>query len=81
MLSNEVATRSTFTGGDSIFDNIEVNASFQTTTAGAATEAWPFFDLYYAAGVDFNPLFFLCTPRLYSIGTPVADDSYIPLAL
>jgi hypothetical protein len=81
MLSNEIATRTTFTGGDEIFDNVEVNSTFSTTIDGSAEQPWPFFDLYYAAGVDFNPLFFLCTPRLYSIGTPNADDSYVPLAL
>jgi hypothetical protein len=81
MLAQEVATRTNFTGGDAIFDNVQVNSSFQSNSEGSATEPWPYFDLYYSAGVDFNPLFFLCTPRLYNIGQPTAVDSYVPLTL
>lgn len=40
--------------------NAYAAAGSQTTTTN-----WPTLSAYYGAGVDFQPIFFLCTPRLY----------------
>lgn len=58
-------------------DNLRLSANFVTATS-SSTMQWPVVDLYYSAGVDFNPVFFICTPRLYSYGNPNAVDTYTP---
>lgn len=60
------------------YDDVVINGSFQTTSAGGASKPWPAIEVYYSAGVDFNPVFFLCTPRVYVYTTPTAVDSYAP---
>jgi hypothetical protein len=59
-------------------DNVALSATFDTALAGGATVQWPMVDVYYSAGVDFNPVFFVCIPRTYEIGTPNPVDSYAP---
>jgi len=59
-------------------DNIRIDTTFRTTTAGGAGVPWPTLDIYYAAGVDFNPVFFLSTPRLYTYTTATPVDVYAP---
>jgi hypothetical protein len=59
------------------YENVRVDTVFRTANAGGATQPWPVMDIYYAAGVDFNPIFFLSTPRLYSAAVPAAQDAFI----
>jgi hypothetical protein len=37
-----------------------------------STSPWPVVNVYYGAGVDFQPIFFLCTPRLFVETNPLA---------
>jgi hypothetical protein len=48
-------------------DNVAISAKFSATggTSTAGTD-WPFIEAYVSAGVDFSPVFFLCTPRMFS---------------
>lgn len=48
-------------------DNVAISAKFQATggTSTSGTD-WPFIEAYVSAGVDFSPVFFLCTPRMFS---------------
>jgi hypothetical protein len=41
-------------------------------------DGWPVVDIYVAGGVDFDPIFFICVPTLFSYTTvvPTADDTY-----
>jgi len=49
-----------------IFDEVVFRTRFfNSITTFAATAAWPQVAVYYAAGVDFQPIFFLCTPRVF----------------
>lgn len=64
--------------GVSIHDNVILTAMFQTATPASATTQWPCFEYYYSAGVDFNPVFFVCVPRIYEYVLPTANDDYTP---
>lgn len=44
--------------------------TYNPTGTPTATANWPSVSVYYAAGVDFQPIFYLCTPRLYVVTTP-----------
>jgi hypothetical protein len=48
------------------YDEVVVNAEFFSSSTSSASTTWPVLSYYYAAGVDFQPIFFLCTPRLYA---------------
>ncbi len=54
-------------------DAIALRATiFNSTSAITATSPWPVVDVYYGAGVDFQPIMFLCTPRMFVNLTPTA---------
>lgn len=59
-------------------ENVRVDTVHRGYVAGSSTMQWPVMDIYYAAGVDFNPVFFLSTPRLYTFGIPNPVDVYTP---
>jgi len=64
--------------GNTIDDNVAVSAKFQANggTSTSATD-WPFIEAYVSAGVDFSPVFFLCTPRLFPQNTlPTAREVF-----
>lgn len=66
------------TNSEFIYDNVAVNTNFTSTLVGSATTDWPVMNIYYSAGVDFNPVFFLCCPELYSFPTPSAINLFTP---
>jgi hypothetical protein len=57
--------------------SIRVDTSFRATSVGLLS-AWPVISHYVAAGVDFNPVFFVCAPSLFDVALPVASDAYAP---
>jgi hypothetical protein len=57
-------------------DGFTVSTGFNSNATTTATSDWPTLAVYYAAGVDFQPIFFLCTPRLFTTSLPVARDIY-----
>lgn len=56
------------------FDNFAVFGSFWNSSA-ATDGAWPIVSLYASAGVDFQVLQFLCTPRLWLMTLPSAVNA------
>lgn len=55
-------------------DNISVRTVFQPTQAvGADPMNYPLIEVYQSAGVDFTPIMFLCTPRVFSYVLPTAS--------
>jgi len=64
--------------GNTLEDNVAITAAFDVSDAGGATTQWPMFSLYYSAGVDFNCVFFVCTPVIYGIGAPTAVNDFNP---
>jgi len=57
-------------------DNVTVSCQFNSNTTLTANSDWPSLSYYYSAGVDFQPIFFLCTPRLFNTVLPTARDVY-----
>lgn len=58
-----------YCAGGSFYDEVRVDAMFNFQNAPQAANndrPMPYFSVYYAAGVDFQPLWFLCTPRLFT---------------
>lgn len=68
-----------YRNGANFYDNVRISAQFQTNTNGSATTTWPSMEVYYAAGVDFNPVFFVAAPFMYNYLLPVANDAYLPV--
>lgn len=56
-------------------ESVRVDTSFYSTSL-AARAPWPMISHYVAAGVDFNPVYFLCTPSLYVVPMPTANDTF-----
>lgn len=67
--------------GAFVYDNVQVNASFTTDIAGSTSKCWPSMEVYYAAGVDFNPVFFVAVPFIFTYNTalPTSDNAYEPV--
>jgi hypothetical protein len=57
------------------YDEVAVRCEFATSSTSSATANWPVLSYYYSAGVDFQPIFFLCTPRLFASAIPTAADT------
>lgn len=60
------------------YDNVRISSYFITQDATSSSTSWPSMDIYYSAGVDFMPVYFVCCPRIYEYGGPTAVDSYAP---
>jgi len=56
---------------DTVYDGTRFDADFSVLETGAAgSVVWPRVDVYWAAGVDFNPVFFTGVPRMYNYTPP-----------
>lgn len=78
-LAPHAFTNLTYDSGQYNYDNVMVNASFTTDAAASATRAWPSMEVYYSAGVDFNPVFFVSVPVLFDYPIPNANNDYTPV--
>jgi len=58
-----------------IYDHFIVNTTFSNNVIYNAATEYPVLDTYYSAGVDWSPVFFLCTPRVFITLTPSASDT------
>lgn len=58
-------------------DNVRIDSVLNTEATVDSTN-WPVLDLYYSAGVDFQPLWFVGIPKIYIYGPLTADTSYEP---
>jgi hypothetical protein len=56
---------------DTIYDTVRLDADMTLPVGDTATPVWPHVDVYWAAGVDFNPVFFTGVPHMYSYAPPV----------
>lgn len=55
--------------GVKFYDEALLTVGCSSTSAPATGKEWPMASVYYSAGVDFQPLFYMCTPRLFDTGT------------
>lgn len=55
---------------DDVYDGWRLDADFSVPTAASDVQTWPRADLYWAAGVDFNPVFFTGVPHMYRYAAP-----------
>lgn len=62
--------------GQRFYDEASVHCQFSTNTTLASTTDWPLLSYYYSAGVDFQPIFFLCTPRIFATALPNGREVY-----
>jgi hypothetical protein len=47
------------------YESLRLTATFRKPTEGGASEPWPMYEHYCAAGPDFNVVYFVCTPITY----------------
>ena len=55
--------------GSKFYDEAKLTVGLSATATPGTNTQWPMANIYYSAGVDFQPLFFMCTPRLFDTGT------------
>lgn len=58
-----------------IYDHFKVRTTFTNNESSATAPDYPVLDFYQSAGVDFAPVHFLCTPRVFVTVTPLASDT------
>lgn len=63
------------TGTYSELDSVRVDCSFRTAGVVAGSP-WPSVEHYISAGVDFNPVYFVCAPTLYAQPIVSANDTF-----
>lgn len=66
---NIVPTSLTRSNGDKRIETFRVDLTFAKESANTTT-TWPILDVYYSAGVDFTPVWFVGVPRLYRYDMP-----------
>jgi hypothetical protein len=64
--------------GNRSYDNVRFDTSFIIRNTPDADTAWPVLDLYWSAGVDFQPVYFVGVPRMSIVALPTADDRWAP---
>jgi hypothetical protein len=52
------------------YDGCRLDTDFAFPETAADIQLWPHVDMYWAAGVDFNPVFFTGVPRMYDYAVP-----------
>jgi hypothetical protein len=60
-----------FDGTTFTYDTVRLDADISLPTTALDVQQWPHADIYWAAGVDFNPVFFTGVPRMYRYDPPV----------
>lgn len=54
--------------GEPFYDEAKLTVQLTSQGAPSPSSPWPCAHVFYSAGVDFQPLFFMCTPRIFSVG-------------
>jgi len=57
---------------DTVYDGSRLDVDFGLKEGVTDNQQWPRVDMYWAAGVDFNPVFFTGVPRLYNYQPPTS---------
>ncbi len=62
--------------GNPIYDNVMVRTGFSNSVSAATATDYPVLEIFQSAGVDFTPIFYLCTPRIWAVPSlPTASDA------
>jgi hypothetical protein len=56
---------------NTIYDTVRLDTDLSLPVGDTTTPVWPHVDVYWAAGVDFNPVFFTGVPHMYNYAPPV----------
>lgn len=64
--------------GNRAYDNVRFDTTFLLHNAPDANTVWPVLDLYWSAGVDFQPVYFVGIPRMVILATPNPDNVFTP---
>lgn len=62
--------RVTMADGSEHFDGVRLDTDFSIYSEIDKTFSWPHADIYWAAGVDFNPVFFTGVPHMFTYVPP-----------
>lgn len=57
-------------------ESIKVSTIMRVGSAGGSDEGWPALSIFMSAGVDFDLIYFICVPRMYSFAMPTADNTF-----
>jgi hypothetical protein len=75
--------RPAFVGRRDILNGVSEQESLKvcaTTRCGMSSttqdDGWPILSVYVAGGVDFDPIYFICVPTLYSFASASPDNSF-----
>jgi hypothetical protein len=60
---------------NSLYDHFNLRTYFSNSVVIAAGVDYPSVEIYQSAGVDFAPVQFLCTPRVFVTNVPLASDA------
>lgn len=58
------------------YDEAVVTCQFNVNDTTTDLSDWPTLAYYYSAGVDFQPIFFLCTPRIFDTTLATAREVF-----
>lgn len=61
-----------------VYDGVRLDADVCFATGVTDAQSFPHVDMYWAAGVDFNPVFFTGVPRMYKYDPPAIYNSLNP---
>jgi len=59
--------------------SVRVDVVHHQDSAATTSSNWPNIYHYVSAGVDFNPVYFVCVPTIYEYALPPADNSWVPV--
>ncbi len=62
---------------DTVYDGVRLDVDFSLEEGTTDNQIWPRVDFYWAAGVDFNPVFFTGVPRMYNYAPPSSVTSNV----
>lgn len=60
-----------------LYDHFGVRATFNNSVATGIGIDYPAVEIYQSAGVDFSPVQFVCTPRVFVTSVPLASDAAV----
>lgn len=64
--------------GNRSLDNVRVDTAFLLHSPTTVDTVWPVLDLYWSAGVDFQPVYFVGVPKMAVLSVPSSADAFTP---
>lgn len=72
-----IAVRDTDPTNNSELDSIKISSVSRCGSSSTSVDnGWPAVEIYVAAGVDFDLLYFICCPTYFEFATPTADNTF-----